>query len=150
MEWAFSTSSTERIRTLGDFDERVKERLRIIVGVQGAELYSRARAKLGGAVLGVRTGQTLASLKLRLFENQYHIGANVYSQWYIARFYEKGFGGKTVQVKVHTRLGHPVKAHTMKIARQQRPFLKPTLEEQRSAIRAALDAAVHGAAQGLA
>jgi hypothetical protein len=160
----------ERIRTLLKLEESVVARVRAVVEDKAQEVLSRAKARASGQVLRVRKGRLLRSLQMKTYESEAGPGAKVFSRWYIARFYEEGFGGKTVQVKPHTRrvksrdvrervqgengktrrkrvaqgIGF-VKQHDRTIPRVQRPFLRPSLDEMRPSIRRAFAAAVKGA-----
>jgi hypothetical protein len=164
----------EKVRSLVDFSERVRVRLWQVFANQGAAVYQGAETKLSGSVLAVRKGRLSRSLKVKPYETEYGFGVRVYSSWYIARFWEKGFGhGQTFKVNGYTRRfsGNDrtgvvagkstetrtrirfrktasgvvfVKAHQRVINQAARPFLKPSLDDQRGSIRAAVAAAVKG------
>lgn len=153
----------EFVKTLFDYEETVKARLRVAIHDQVELLHSHAQSK-AASVLGVRKGKLVNSIKTGYYENENGIGGRVYSEWFIARFYERGYGGKEVSVKAYTRrvksrnvsakiegrkrrvaMGVAfVDAHSRTLERMQRPFLKPSLEERRTQVRAALIHAVEG------
>jgi predicted PhzF superfamily epimerase YddE/YHI9 len=164
----------ENIGTLLDFEEKVKVRLRQVIQTQAAQVLSRAKVAASGAVLKPHKGRILNSIQMESYESDKGFGARVFSDWYIGRFWETGFGkGKAFAVKAHTRHVKAqdtfrieqgktlktrsrlryvksgqgvafVKAHTRKIDQKPRSFLRSSLEPLRSQIRAALAAAVKG------
>lgn len=159
-----SNAHVEQVRTLFTFEQSVLARLRVVVAQKGAELAQKARS-LGKGRIGTK-------VRLKLVDNDFGIKAVVGNPWYVARFYELGFGGKAVKVRAHTRRVKgldvkskvrnakgrmttktikgtgQVKAYSRNLKRVERPVLKAALEEMRSDVRAALAEAIQGAAHG--
>lgn len=165
---------SEKIRSLVDFDEKVRARLRAAIDAQAQDLLTRSQALASGGALHVRKGRLLRSLKMKPYESEFGFGARVFSGWYIGRFWEQGFGhGKSFNVKAHVRevksrsrtgivkaregkrrtsikYGQTaagiafVKAHKRVINQPARSFLKAALDPMRGQIRSALAQAVKG------
>jgi hypothetical protein len=162
-------AGAERLHRLFQIEEQVKARLRDVIEKALREVLASAQSKVSGSVLKQRKGKLLRSLKMETYETPNGPGGRVFSKWYIARFYEMGFGGKTVKVDRHTRkvksrnvrgevVGKDgkvrrkkiaqgiayVKQHERKLPRIHKSFLKSSLDEKRPAIRAAFKAATTG------
>jgi hypothetical protein len=159
----------ERLHSLTDFDESIRAKLAQVIEAKARELLSGMRSKVSGGVLHVRKGRLLNSLDMQTYETANGPGARIFSRWYIARFYEQGFGGKTFDVKGHVRRVKArnvrakvlnektgktsnrkagqgiafVKAHNRNIPRTQKSFMKSTLEQHRAEIRSAMLGAVN-------
>lgn len=161
MAWVRSLGRTEQVRTLSTFESAAMERLRAVIKQKSQELAERARAKV--------TGRLASSVKVRDVDNKFGIKGVIRSPWFVARFFELGYGGKTVRVKAHVRRVRAldiktrvqdakgrmrtktikgrgdVKAHTRELPRIHRPYMSLALDEMRNDIKNALQQAITGA-----
>lgn len=139
--------------------EDIRARLRKVVSDEATKLLVRSQAAFNAALTS-RSGKLFASLTMRKGENVSWIGAYIGTSGrvgYIGRFFEKGYGGKTVRVR-RTVKGLVEGARSRKARKLgtagtfdrtlpfiQRPFLQPALDGVRSEITAALQDAVEKA-----
>jgi len=164
-----SAEVTQRFVMAG---ERLRERLKNALNRGAIEVQRKVKEeKLTGQVLNVRTGTLRRSINVALSDGsgdvlQSSVGTNLK----YARFWELGFHG-TVNVRSHSRrsaaqmdrrsgkkMGRAgfsetgpretgtgmVRAHTRKINQAARPFLRPSLDENRNRIQELLALAVKG------
>lgn len=130
-------------------------RLRTTVRTLGAELQRRAKLKVSGDVLNVRTGRLRRSINLKFTESTSAFRSDVGTNVVYARRFEVG-GSWTEQVRAHMRTvrqawGRPtqpfqqnVRSFVRKVKVTPRSFLVSSLDEMRSDIRARLAAAITG------
>jgi len=92
---------------LAALPEQIRSRLRVAIIHDGKDLVARVRAKLSGAVLHIRSGALINSIRSEMVENSTSIYGRVYSSGVpYARIHE--FGGQT---KPH--MIRPVKAKAL-------------------------------------
>jgi hypothetical protein len=160
-----STSNTEAVTALFTFEKAVLDRIRTLVAQKATELAEKARA--------MTKGRIAASIKVKTIDNDYSLKGVVFSKWYIARFYDLGYGGKTIQVKSYPRRVKSkdvkeklrnakgrmvskiatkgttlVQSHDRKLPRIHKPFMTAALDSMRAGIKQALQDAIRGAANG--
>lgn len=84
-------------------NQQTQERLAATCKEQANQVQSKTKS-VWESVLNKRTGKTLRSFKVYAYNKDGKVGAVVKSAWYIARFWEFGFGGgKRFLVKGHIR-----------------------------------------------
>jgi hypothetical protein len=174
-----SSVTREFYTKLWSFDSAFRSRMAAAVATQTDLLYGRALGRLE-SVLHARSNKTFNSMEKATFTtSRGNPLGKVFSDYYIARFYELGFGGYEGQVRSYPRRVSVVnqtdrvrgavraqlkwtkkhggtvtvpagmtivKAYTRKMRWIQLAFLAPALDDQRSQIRAAFEAAAHGGA----
>jgi hypothetical protein len=125
---------------LGEVEDEIKDRIQAVADQKSAELLSRTQAK---AAVHNRSGKMARSFKRKVYRKGHFVGAVVFSHYYIARFYENGFGGKRVGVRAHSHQGHAVKASFREVPKHVgERFLQSSFEEMRGGIRDAISEAL--------
>lgn len=157
-----SSIKKEHITTLTTFESAVLDKLRVVVAQKAQQLAERAKTKV--------PGRLSSKITVKDIDNNYGIKGVIANKWYVARFFELGYGGKPHRVSGYTRRVSSrdvrgkvadakgrmrtkllakgfanVKTHNRTLPRIHRPFLSAALEEMRLDIRSAMEQAVREA-----
>lgn len=157
----------EVVKAEFDVTER-NVRLKMYRAVEEAaqRVFAGARANLSGQVLNVRSGKTLAGMGITYRQTADTVTARVGTDWYVGRFWEKGFNGqqsvrsylrsiksgkrfelqrlkgkkkmKLVTTKVYATGAVQVRGYSRSTDGKARPFLEPALDAVRSSFRASM------------
>lgn len=132
---------------LAGTSERLRRNLRATVQRLAIKVQGIVKeGKLTGQVLHVRTGTLRRSINQRIEETSTGVFAKVGTNVRYAAIHEYGFDGR-VDVRSHTRLGMPVRAHVRQVHMPKRSFLVSTLTEMSGEIRTSLRSTILQAVQ---
>jgi hypothetical protein len=157
---AYQTGQAEVLARLDRINARMQPEMRLGMNRITAKIQNRARIKLSGEVLKVRSGKLRRNVERDIQESGQTITGIVSNPTAYAAAHEYGFHG-TVEVREHMRtikqaFGRPiaqqqitVRAHSMKMNLPEASFMRSALRESNEAgeIRAEMEAAVERAAK---
>lgn len=147
------------ISKLNGMPDRVHAKLLVAVSRLTYELEALTKSKLGGAVLQRRTGNLSHSIHSTITDTGTAVLGKVSSNAKYAAAHEYGIN-REVMVREHLRMQthafgriiNPievaVRSHSMRMNLPEKSFLRSSLEDMRTEITQALEAAVNGAQNG--